>query len=317
MDDYFRNKWCDDVLKTHFRLANARRYVDTPTYDGSGQVVHPDMLIFNSLFRGKKYFLCVDPFPNSNATKENPSILVSSETNKKFDTRVDNDLIPNPISGTPESGWFNSDSEIMWWKNRFWLYWRCGQTANYHRILKLKTSEDLIGWTDEIKVMTYNAGGSCRYASPSFVPENDKAYCWFLKANDGSVHLFETVTGKNLDYVQQCSLTMPARRTIWHADIAKLSNGEYWILCCDTKGSLWYGISRDRVHWEIASEKVLDKSLLGWDNKRIYRATFAVEDGKILVWYSAQSRRGRWHCGYVESNVAGLGKSITSHNIIN
>ena len=299
-----------------FGLTNAPTYIHTPTYDGSGQVVHPDILIFDKLFRGKKYFLCVDPYPNGDATKENPSILVSSEKNKGFDTRIANDLIPNPISGIPSSGWFNSDSDMMWWKNRFWLYWRHGHAADYYRILKLKITENLTKWTDEIDVMAYNAGGSKRYASPSFVPERDKVYCWFIKANDGSVHLFETTNGKSLSYVQQCNLTMPAGKTIWHADIIKLSNGKYWILSCDTKGALWWGESTDRVNWEMADAKVLDKSFIGWDNKKLYRSTFAVENGKILVWYSAQSRRGRWHCGYTESELDELDKSVTSHNII-
>jgi len=60
-------------------LANAPTWQNTPTYDGSGQVVNPDVVYFPSGWHGYKYWLAMTPYPNSNDDYENPSILVSND----------------------------------------------------------------------------------------------------------------------------------------------------------------------------------------------------------------------------------------------
>jgi len=66
-------------------FSNAKEYQSTPTYDGSGQAVHPDLVYFPDGW-GKdregnnwNYWLVMTPFPNRKDNYENPSILVSDD----------------------------------------------------------------------------------------------------------------------------------------------------------------------------------------------------------------------------------------------
>jgi hypothetical protein len=49
-------------------------HVYIPTYDGSNQVVHPDVLFINDTFR-----LAITPYPLGNNQYENPSVYESSD----------------------------------------------------------------------------------------------------------------------------------------------------------------------------------------------------------------------------------------------
>ena len=60
-------------------LPNAARPLITPTYDGSGEAVHPDILFFPNGWRGWEYWLVITPYPGDDTSKENPSILVSHD----------------------------------------------------------------------------------------------------------------------------------------------------------------------------------------------------------------------------------------------
>src|ERR1700750_1662651 len=46
-----------------------------PTYDGSGQAVHPDIVAFDAPWHGARYWMTMTPYPKSNQHLENPSIL--------------------------------------------------------------------------------------------------------------------------------------------------------------------------------------------------------------------------------------------------
>ena len=72
-----------------FILTNSSSPMITPTYDGSKQAVHPDILVFPKKFRGFKYLLCYDPFPNGDSSKENPSIYVSNEKDKGYTNLIE------------------------------------------------------------------------------------------------------------------------------------------------------------------------------------------------------------------------------------
>src|ERR1043165_3155793 len=39
--------------------------ISVPTYDGSGQAVHPDVVAFDSDWNGAKYWLTMTPYPQS------------------------------------------------------------------------------------------------------------------------------------------------------------------------------------------------------------------------------------------------------------
>ncbi|MBA3458618.1 MAG: hypothetical protein H0T46_01550 [Deltaproteobacteria bacterium] len=60
--------------KVSFSRTDLVPHLEIPTYDGSGQVVHPDVL-----FDGYRYLLAYTPYPFSNGRFENPSIAISDD----------------------------------------------------------------------------------------------------------------------------------------------------------------------------------------------------------------------------------------------
>ena len=69
----------DSDAGTRQPLANAPSPQVTPTYDGSGEAVHPDVVLFANGWRGWEYWLVMTPYPSDDTGKENPSILVSHD----------------------------------------------------------------------------------------------------------------------------------------------------------------------------------------------------------------------------------------------
>src|SRR5262245_48855354 len=50
-----------------------------PTYDGSGQSVHPDVVAFPEAWNGSKIWMTMTPYPNAEVKFENPSVLVTDD----------------------------------------------------------------------------------------------------------------------------------------------------------------------------------------------------------------------------------------------
>ena len=98
-------------------LANAATYQATPTYDGSGQVVHPGIVYFPSGWNGWKYWLVVTPYPGSNAVYENPSILVSNDgASWEVPTGLTNPIAIHPGEPNLADGelFFDDSSNSLW-----------------------------------------------------------------------------------------------------------------------------------------------------------------------------------------------------------
>src|SRR5439155_20610297 len=60
-------------------LAHAPNPDTTPTYDGTGQVVEPDVIHVPRGWNGYEYWMAVTPYPCGDESLENPSILVSHD----------------------------------------------------------------------------------------------------------------------------------------------------------------------------------------------------------------------------------------------
>ena len=90
---------------------NVTTYVTAPTYDGSGILVHPDVVDFGAgtTWNGWRYWMAMTPYPDLNSAYENPSILVSSDG----ETWQVPAGLTNPIYPAPQTGW-NSDTDLAY-----------------------------------------------------------------------------------------------------------------------------------------------------------------------------------------------------------
>lgn len=273
--------------------SNAVTYLTTPTYDGSGQVVHPDIYYNADGWNGYKYWMGMTPYPASNDIYENPSILVSNDGNIWSVPAG----LTNPLD-TPATG-HHSDTDIfMGHDNKLWLIFRW--TNNSTDIIYATSSSDGINWSEKVAIMTYTVSTE-QCLSPSVVVEDSGYSLYYVDwvGIDGKVKVktSSTVTGTWSD-ATLCTITgMEVGKYVWHLDVLKYGT-EYHALIVTAPAvantfSLNFAVSTNGIDWTIKTTPIISPSVSGWDNAYIYRATFVLMndggDDYYDCWYSAKS----------------------------
>jgi len=96
------------------------RVLTLETFDGSGQAVHPDAALTPPTWAPDQTQLFVTPYPNGDATKENPSLY----TGHSFVDWLVPPGVMNPIA-RPATGYLSDPDEVFNPEmNELWLYYR-------------------------------------------------------------------------------------------------------------------------------------------------------------------------------------------------
>ncbi|MDD4289905.1 MAG: DUF2341 domain-containing protein [Patescibacteria group bacterium] len=105
---FFDNDFDSRMAYESQALSGAETYQTIPTYEDSGQAIHPDIVYFDEPWNGYSYWMVMTPYPNGNPDYENPSIVVSNDGV----SWVTPDGPTNPIDSQP--GGYNSDPDIVY-----------------------------------------------------------------------------------------------------------------------------------------------------------------------------------------------------------
>jgi len=299
-----------------FTLPNAPSYLTTPTYDGSGQVVHPDILRFDVegiLPKPYKYIMGITPYPGGNDVYENPMILFSSD-GKIWEEGPAEPY--NPIDPYPGSGKHNADPNLIYFNGEFWYYWyyrEIGVTSYY----KLKKSPNGYQFGDLVKAF-YRKDDVYQppHAEILYDPLDKKFKTWWFGS---TIRYSESKDGLNwTPWISRPFPMPPGVSSLYHCSVIRLSNGKYWMFQdSEQNQGKWFLDSDNGLDWNpYYDQKVLSPSSAGWDNGTIYKSDQIVENGKIKCWYSACNTSLNWHLGLTEAEVPGLPKDVYSLNII-
>jgi hypothetical protein len=287
-------------------LTNAPTYQVTPTYDGSGQGMHPDVVYFPDGWNGYRYWMAMTPFTCGDFRKENPSILASNDGSS---WEVPPGLT-NPIISTPSGDGYNADPDIVYNDdtNELWVYFfRCFYNTNLVK-LTLMRSSDGIHWSAPEYLITWDP---YPYDEGSFAvikQGSDWHYWAWSSIAPHKVRYRHSEDGKNWSEGQNVTFSPEPLMFPWHLNVIYVPTKlEYWMLFCDSSGAggrLVFAKSTDRLNWTPSSAEVLSPSAYGWDNYTLYRATLLYDSTSQLlkVWYSARNTLNQWHTGYVETN---------------
>jgi len=288
---------------------NAVDYLTTPTYDGSEQVVHPDVVYVPGGWNGYAYWMVMTPYPDTNDDYENPSILVSSDGL----TWEVPDGLTNPLVDAPAAG-HNADTDMLLVGDTLMVYY--AETVGYgpedfvH--FNVLTSTNGIDWDGPETVLSFLLGSDGYGLSPTVLYEAGTFYMWYVRSagctdNTSSVYLRTSTDGLDWGAEQPVTLTHPGQ-VVWHPDVQW--NGSSYVMlyaaypenknCAAT--SLYYAESTDREEWTVTTTPVLTPNPLGWDSSAIYRSTLLVDDAFLRIWYSAQSGL-EWRVGYTEGDL--------------
>ena len=296
-----------DPLAVH--LENAQNPLTIPTYDGSGQVTEPSVVFFDSPWHGFRYWMAFSPYPNGDASKENPSIVVSDD-GKTWQAPPG---LANPLALPGQVGYL-ADASIFYdcKSDRLWVYYLDTQPATGNLGVKRLISSDGIQWQSQgtlFEIPAYNA------ESPTVEKAAGGYYMWAVNSGTAGCSAASTVVeyrlstdGINWSAPQPANL-LQSGYEIWHLNVSYISSKqEYWaLLAAYPAGSdcghtvLFYSTSLDGMNWTSNSKIVLAPGMT-WDNAEIYRSTllYDLDSNSLSVWYSASSKLGEWHIGLAE-----------------
>ena len=269
------------------------RAIDLDTYDGSGQVVHPDVAMgpFEGIDDGAR--LAITPYPGGNPLFENPSLYVRNGRDWSVPAGVTNPLV------TPTTGGYLSDPDIVWADDvrEFWLFYR--QVTTVNDILVIRSSDGVRWSAPKLVVRAPNHDA----VSPTVVRRapND----WLMwTVNSGqygcgstttTVELRRSTDGEAWSAPSTVSLTQ-AGVFPWHIDVQWIASlGEYWAVfngktagSCTT-GAVYFATSPDGLTWRTFQAPLLRRGAIPEFADIVYRATFAYEPKRDVVSF--------WHSG--------------------
>jgi hypothetical protein len=277
--------------------------LDLKTYDGSGQVVHPDYLATGPEWTHAGQYLFITPYPNGNANFENPSIFESEQPTQW----IVPDKVTNPIE-SPHDGYLSDpDAVYVPERNELWLYFR--QVTNENTI-RLTTSRDGVAWTTPVDV---TLAPNHEIISPSVVRRAPNDWLmWAVNGNVGctgssaAVELRRSINGVDWSVPGTVALTQPGFSP-WHIDVEWIaSRNEFWALynvktagSCTTS-AVYLATSTDGVHWTTFPSPVLARGAIDALRDVVYRSSFAYDPSSdaVTIWYSGARFDGSnysWH----------------------
>jgi len=298
--------------------------IDVPTYDGSGQAVHPDVVLFPKAWNGAKYWLTMTPYAASNQTLENPSILRSDDGEHLSNpVGLTNPVVPAPRN--PKN--YNSDPELLYES-------QTGRLVLFDRFVEKKTntlhvltSQDGVTWKHAAAPFWVR---SHRAVSPTIAQRvNAPARMWHVDAGRAGCNakttrvetrLASDQTGRIVDTKWSAptvtDLAIPGY-TIWHIKARWIpEKSEYWMLIsaypngrdgCQTD-DLFFARSTDGTHWTTYATPVLRHEDREWTAAAVYRSTFLYDAStdQLSLWISARGTDGAWRMGYARARYASL-----------
>ncbi|MBK8046687.1 MAG: DUF2341 domain-containing protein [Anaerolineales bacterium] len=302
-----------DSIQIDTPLANGSTWQQTPTYDGSGQVVNPDIAYFPNGWKGYRYWLTLEPYPASQDSYENPSVLVSNDGASWAPPPG----ITNPIALPTTS--YLADADIIYdeTSDQLWMYYP-HQQVNDQTLMVRKTASDGINWGGQYDEPVIFSAPDFELLSPAVVKVGATYKMWSVNSGsvgcDGQANVVQLRTSSDgINWSAPSAVNLTISGVIpWHIDVIYVpSKAQYWAVmpgyapgsnCVNTE--LYFATSPDGVNWTTYPAPALRKGA-NWDSGQIYRATLLYDDAtdRLRIWYSANDGT-IWHQGYTERDYS-------------
>jgi hypothetical protein len=284
------------------------RVMLVPTYDGSGQMVHPDVAPAPS---GAGLAFAGTPYPYGDPRLENPSLW--GERGSAVWAWAVPAGARNPVAA-PRAGQLHlSDPDLVLVPGEgLRLYYRA--VAGGENVVELVTSPDGIAWSAPRRV----AGApSHSLVSPSIVRRGDGDWwMWSVDARaagcgapDAALDVRRSADGIHWSAPVRAQLDQGALWP-WHVDVQWLpSRREFWALYavkaahgCTTP-AVYLATSDDGESWRTYPSPVLQRGAVREMEHVVYRSIFAHDPvtDEVTLWYSGARHDG---LGYVWRGVA-------------
>ena len=277
--------------------------IPVETYEGSGQLVHPDAAVFPTRWQGKRYWIAGTPYPLGNPKFENPSI---------YQGRMSREMrvplgVTNPLVSAPTSGYM-SDPDMLYDPDTGELRMYYRETVAGTDEILLITSGDGIHWSPSRLVAT-----EPRYSliSPAIVRESATSWrMWTVNAQaQGCVSLGSELTlqqRRSSDGIawgapEPVVLQVPGR-VPWHWDVQYVAaKQEYWALVAAypdgascSRTAVYFARSADGTTWDVSPTPLLAPGEFEPLRDLVYRSSFHYHEASdaVSVWFSGARHEG-------------------------
>jgi hypothetical protein len=287
-----------------------------PTYEGTGQSVHPDVVAFVEQWNGARLWMTITPYPNDDVKFENPSVLVSDDG---YELAVPQG-VTNPVISSPGLPAYNSDPDLTYDRERGELVMSYRVVKDGFNTIKVVTSRDGRTWSSPRIAFSERSHSA---VSQSIVPatRTATAMAWYVdagptgcKAQSTRVLMRRATTPNTSLGITEWSgstvtdLAQPGYN-IWHLKVRYIpSKREYWALLvaypADGNGcgadDLFLAHSKDGIHWMGFPRPLLYHGDRAWTRSALYRGSFLYdpETDRLSMWFSARSEAGIWRIGF-------------------
>lgn len=287
---------------------NVPVWAPTPTADGTGEVIHPDVIDFGpDGWSGHRYWMAITGFYQAIEPLENPHILVSDDGwHFSPPDGLTNPIDPWPGEATNNAKWYNSDTDLVYDPDadRLICYYReVPQSTTGSQLMRARTSADGSMWSDEIALFDAHrdVDGGFFSTSPAVVRVSSGEWRMYLasgglsdSASDRNRFLtaptalgpWDNETFTKINWARGDGTPGP---TPYHGDVI-LHGGRYFAIF-QRGGSEYPAISDDGINFTV-KDRVLWAATLRGVTQGQYRATLQVDpvDPSVMqVWYQAQS----------------------------
>ncbi len=276
----------DLPLEKFFRL-------DIPTYDGSGQAVHPSLLVQDG--GSPRFVLSFTPYTDTDDRVENPSVVISDDGIHFQEEKPG----LNPLVPAPEKD-HNDDPDLFCSNGKYCILYLETMRPEKQSLVLLE-SLDRIHWEKRVIHVENLAGGSgCFMLSPKYIEKDGLSWLFYVNRDAVGGYRIEYVTGKDLyslDFTHRNAVTVSGLKALpWHLDIIQ-SEGKYMMLLTTASGpeknaryTLCLARSRKLTDWELDS---------GFALPDCYRSSGFEKDGVLYLYVSKiflpSCRRKRWN----------------------
>jgi hypothetical protein len=287
------------------------------TYEGSGQVVHPDVVYTPPGAFAHVWHLVLTPYPVATGSLyENPSVYYSDDGIAwTIEPGVVNPLArPRPSS----NGEALSDPALVYVSesHELWLYYR-SYTRDSDDVWVLRTP-DAVHWSSPDLVLATPSGQAL---SPSVVHRGPGDWLmWTVSGHcgDGGSHVELRRSADGLQWSAPQAVALDSLSP-WHVFVRWVASLGSWVLVTNVKdkpsecltSELYVAFSSDGVTWTHGAHPWLaagDDSL-GLFTSVVYRSAFAEVGDSLRFWYSGASNT-------LKTYICHKGQMICSDSIL-
>ena len=282
-----------------------------PTYDGSGECVHPDILYLNPPLRGNHFLLTFTPYPYFyNSRLENPSLLASIDGINFHEEKPGmNPLVP------PTAYDHNDDPDILYDAERqvYVIHYLETMRPDSENIIRLE-SKDALSWTRQTAIH-YDLHTDGRFiVSPAVCRLYQGGYVMYhvnLSKRPYKIEWLSSSDGRswNKKIINSISSDLNDTLTPWHLDILTGNDRYYLLVSCRSHindsqhQKIMLGESTDLLNWHFHPKPVIETDTSFHNCQSIYRSSGLISGHTIGIWYSMVDMDNKWRIGFEKFNM--------------